>query len=142
MKQKSYIIVVFLWFICYNYTFTYNVKLKEQYLQEKKLFISDLSAVYESGNELEYIPLNDKNCEKQCKSLNNSKNCRVSPAVCLMYVHSKRKFTPIAIQLKPGDKDYLFTADGSNNWHLAKMYYNNAAFSVYNVRVCLILTCF
>ena len=107
--------------------------------QEKKLFISDLSQVYGDGNQLEFVPLNDKKKYKQCKTLKKSEACEVSPAVCLMYVNSEDKFKPLAIQLKPGEKEYLFTADGSNSWHLAKMYYNNAAHGIYYVGACLML---
>jgi len=107
-----------------------NCKLADL-IKEKKLFISDLSQVYGDGNQLEFVPLNDKKKYKQCKTLKKSEACEVSPAVCLMYVNSEDKFKPLAIQLKPGEKEYLFTADGSNSWHLAKMYYNNAAHGIY-----------
>ena len=77
--------------------------------------------------------MNEKKRYKQCKTLKESQEYKVSPAVCLMHVNSQNKFLPLAIQLTPGDKEYLFTADGSNAWHLAKMYYNNAAHGVYYV---------
>jgi len=85
-----------------------------------KLFISDLSSYYTEDKHLIYTKLEDSN-----------DRCKVAPAICLFYINASLGFVPIAIQLKPNDKDYLFTADGSYAWLLAKMYYRNACFSLY-----------
>jgi len=84
-----------------------------------KLYLSDLTEFYKEGQGLEYT------------KLENGEPCKVSPAVCLFYINDLMKFVPIAIQLKPNDREYLFTSDGSLKWLLAKMYYRNATFSVY-----------
>jgi len=84
-----------------------------------KLFISDFSSFYAEDKNLVY------------RELENGEPCQVAPAICLFYVNDSLGFVPIAIQLKPNDKDYLFTADGSLKWLLAKMYYRNASFSIY-----------
>ncbi|CAK8695673.1 unnamed protein product [Clavelina lepadiformis] len=48
-------------------------------------------------------------------------------AVGLFHVNSKGNFVPIAIQLVPGDRDYLFTpADSKDDWLLAKLYFRTA----------------
>jgi len=84
-----------------------------------KLFISDFSSYYSEDKELIYT------------KLENGDPCKVAPATCLFHVNPTLGFVPIAIQLKPNDRDYLFTSDGSLKWLLAKMYYRNASFSIY-----------
>ncbi|XP_076825025.1 allene oxide synthase-lipoxygenase protein-like [Clavelina lepadiformis] len=44
-------------------------------------------------------------------------------AVGLFHVNDEGKFLPIAIQLVPGDRGYLFTPEDNNRWLLAKMYF-------------------
>ena len=51
----------------------------------------------------------------------------------LFYAKSDDQFLPIAIQLVPGDRNYLFTADESEDWLLAKMYYRCSMSSVHEV---------
>ena len=59
------------------------------------------------------------------------------PAMCLFLLkkvsQKKTNFVPIAIQLKPNDRDYLFVSDTSNGWLLAKMYYRCAVANVHEV---------
>ncbi|CAK8695675.1 unnamed protein product [Clavelina lepadiformis] len=51
----------------------------------------------------------------------------VPNALGLFHINSKGSFLPIAIQLVPGDRDYLFTpADTKDDWLLAKMYFRSA----------------
>ncbi|XP_076810011.1 allene oxide synthase-lipoxygenase protein-like isoform X2 [Clavelina lepadiformis] len=53
-------------------------------------------------------------------------------AVGLFHVNAKGDFLPIAIQLVPGDRDYLFTpADSKDDWLLAKMYFRTAESSLH-----------
>nr|CAB3221311.1 arachidonate 5-lipoxygenase-like [Phallusia mammillata] len=48
-------------------------------------------------------------------------------AMGMFYVRPDKKFVPIAIQLVPGDRDYLFTSlDSKDEWLLAKMYFRCA----------------
>ena len=55
-------------------------------------------------------------------------------AVGLFPVNAKGDFLPIAIQLVPGDRDYLFTpADSKDDWLLAKMYFRTAESSLHEV---------
>lgn len=59
-------------------------------------------------------------------------------AVGLFHVRGDKKFVPIAIQLVPGDREYLFTpADCKDDWLLAKMYYRCAEANVHEVIKCL-----
>jgi len=85
----------------------------------RKLFISDFSSYYSEDKELIYT--------KQ----ENGDPCKVAPATCLFHVNPTLGFIPIAIQLNPNDRDYLFTSYSSLKWLLAKMYYRNASFSIY-----------
>ena len=54
--------------------------------------------------------------------------------VCGLFYIKNDQFLPIAIQLVPGDRDYLFTAaDKRYDWLLAKMYYKCTMTSVQEV---------
>ena len=47
----------------------------------------------------------------------------VCPPAIALFLNDSKGFRPIAIQLKPGDPEYLFVADDGLGWLLAKMYY-------------------
>jgi len=93
-----------------------------------KLFISDFSSYYADDKNLVYT------------TLENGEPCQVAPAICLFYINASLGFVPIAIQLKPNEKEYLFTADGSLAWLLAKMYYRNASSSIFEWIVHYVMT--
>ncbi|CAK8695669.1 unnamed protein product [Clavelina lepadiformis] len=53
-------------------------------------------------------------------------------AIGLFHVNSKGNFLPIAIQLVPGNRDYLFTpSDTKDDWLLAKLYFRTAECSLH-----------
>ena len=52
---------------------------------------------------------------------------------CGLFYVKNGEFLPIAIQLVPGDRDYLFIADGSDDWLLAKMYFRCTMGSIHEV---------
>lgn len=79
-----------------------------------KLYITDLKSTYEEEFGLERSALSD------------GKPSVCPPAVCLFNINNDQRFVPVAIQLVPNDRDYLFTSDGSHDWMLAKMYFRCA----------------
>lgn len=78
----------------------------QQEMDAGTLYISDYTERYRPNSGLVYI-----------------KGAHCPPAVALFHVNAENKFVPIAIQLQPSDRDYLYVADGSQAWLLAKMYF-------------------
>ena len=87
------------------------------------MFISDLTDVYAASNGLVYT------------TLPNGEKAKCSPAVALLYINEQDQFVPIAIQLEPNDREYLFVSDTSHDWTLAKMFYRNSLTSYHEVRI-------
>jgi len=86
----------------------------EDEMKNKRVFISDLTDVYAASNGLVYT------------TLPNGEKAKCSPAVALLYINEQDQFVPIAIQLEPNDREYLFVSDTSHDWTLAKMFYRNS----------------
>ncbi|XP_076825703.1 allene oxide synthase-lipoxygenase protein-like isoform X1 [Clavelina lepadiformis] len=85
----------------------------EEEMEAGKIYISDYKAAL-GGVERNVV----KGKELYCPD-----------AVGLFHVNDEDKFLPIAIQLVPGDRDYLFTPENNNRWLLAKMYFRCAGTS-------------
>ena len=61
---------------------------------------------------------------------------------CGLFYVKGDDFLPIAIQLVPNDRDYLFTPkDTSDDWLLAKMYFRGSMSSIHQVSVVTIHVC-
>jgi len=91
-------------------------------IKAEKLFICDYTEILSDKNGLVY----NKNAD--------GTPCQVAQSICLFYINDKQKFVPICIQLKPNDRNYLFTADeNSHDWLLAKMYFSNSKFGVHEM---------
>ncbi|CAK8679089.1 unnamed protein product [Clavelina lepadiformis] len=88
-------------------------RMLEEEIQAEKIYISDYKELLE-GVERNVV---------------NGKELYCPDAVGLFYVNDEGKFLPIAIQLVPGDRDYLFTPEDNNRWLLAKMYFRCAGIS-------------
>jgi len=83
-------------------------------IKEHRLYLTDYTRTYhkDSGIDFMDIPSGGK--------------AFCPPCVALMYISEDGDFVPIAIQLKPENRDYLFTSDGSDDWVLAKMFFRSA----------------
>ncbi|XP_076825128.1 allene oxide synthase-lipoxygenase protein-like [Clavelina lepadiformis] len=88
-------------------------RMLEEEIQAGKIYISDYKELLE-GVERNVV---------------NGKELYCPDAVGLFYVNDEGKFLPIAIQLVPGDRGYLFTPEDNNRWLLAKMYFRCAGSS-------------
>jgi len=92
----------------------------ESEIEAEKLFLSDFHEMFTENSGMIKNPRED------------GKPCDVPHAICLYYVNEKDKFVPICIQLKPNDRDYLFTADEESlDWLLAKMWIRNCMVSIH-----------
>uniref|UniRef100_H2Y5X3 Lipoxygenase domain-containing protein n=1 Tax=Ciona savignyi TaxID=51511 RepID=H2Y5X3_CIOSA len=89
----------------------------EEAIKIGKIYLSDYSEI------LKDVKRNKNTFKKQL-------HC--PKAIGLFYVSNSGTFLPIAIQLVPGDRDYLFTpSSGDEDWMLAKMYFRCAQANVH-----------
>ena len=91
-------------------------------IQAEKLYLADFHEMFTENSGMVLNPKED------------GEACEVPHAICLYHVNGKDKFVPICIQLKPNDRDYLFTAEkDSFDWLLAKMWVRNCMVSIHEV---------
>lgn len=87
----------------------------EDEMKEGRVFITDYTETFTPGNGIDYMEIG-KGVKAYCPQ-----------SMALLYINEAELFVPIAIQLKPNDRDYLFTSEDSLDWLLAKMYFRSSS---------------
>lgn len=90
-------------------------KCLEGEMKEGRVFVTDFTECFTPGNGIDYMGIGD-GVKAYCPQ-----------SMALLYINEAQLFVPIAIQLKPDDRDYLFTSEDSLDWLLAKMYFRSSS---------------